>query len=53
MFLKLEDEEHFVYELSKLNPVNFLIKLDSIRNEKYHSLNALEEKYTPTDFLSM
>jgi hypothetical protein len=50
MFLKLEDEEQFVYESSKLNPENFLVKLDSIRDEKYLSLSALKEKYKPTAF---
>lgn len=50
MFLKLEEEEHFVYESSKLPPNKFLIKLDSIKNEKYESLNSFKEKYKPTEY---
>ena len=52
MFLKLEEEEHFVYESSKLDPEKFLSKLDSIKNEKYQSLNAFIEKYQPTDYFT-
>ena len=50
MFLKLDEEEHFVYQSSKLNPEIFLTKLDSIKEEKYQALNAFKEKYQPTDY---
>lgn len=50
MFLKLEEEEQFVYESSKLRPEKFLIKLDSIKDEKYQSLNTFKEKYQPTEY---
>lgn len=50
MFLKLDEEERFVYESSKLNPEKFLAKIDSVKNEKYQSLNAFKEKYHPTDY---
>ena len=52
LFLKLEDEEHFVYESSKLTPEKFLVKLDSIKNEKYESLNLFKEKYKPTEYFT-
>ncbi|WP_347922033.1 hypothetical protein [Pontimicrobium sp. SW4] len=52
MFLKLEDEEHFIYEASKLNPEKFLKKLDSIKNEKYQSLDAFKQKYSPSDYFT-
>jgi len=50
MFLQIEDEEHFVNEFSKLEPIKFLVKLDSLRAEKHASLKALKNKYMPTDF---
>ncbi|TJY36036.1 thioredoxin-like domain-containing protein [Pontimicrobium aquaticum] len=52
MFLKLEDEESFIYQFSKLNPEKFLAKLDSIKNEKYQSLTKFKEKYNPTDYFT-
>lgn len=50
MFLKLEDEEHFIYESSKLNPEKFLAILDSVKAEKVQSLNTFKQKYLPTEF---
>ena len=50
MFLKLEEEEHFVYESSKLSPKKFLVKLDSIKDDKYQALENFKQKYLPTVF---
>jgi len=50
MFLKLDEEERFVYESSKLSPEIFLTKLDSIKNKKHESLEAFKQKYLPTDY---
>jgi Thioredoxin-like len=51
MFLSQEKEERNIYEFSKLNPIAFLKKLDSIKAKKYNTFNTFTEKYPTSELL--
>ena len=49
LFVKLESEDNIMYEFSKLEPHEFQLKLDSIKQEKVNDLNHFIEKYKGSD----
>jgi hypothetical protein len=49
LFLSLDKENRVVYNYSKLEPEQFVEKLDSMRTERYHSLNSFNERYQTSD----
>jgi hypothetical protein len=51
MFLSQEKEERNIYEFSRLNPIAFLKKLDSIKTRKYNAFNTFAEKYPTSELL--
>jgi len=49
LFLSLEKDDHLVYELSKLEPLLFQEKLDSIKAKNYNNLNEFRQKHTTSE----
>ena len=49
LFLKLESDDTTMYEFSKLEPLEFQSKLDSIKEDKINNLNQFLEKYKSSD----
>jgi peroxiredoxin len=52
MFLSQEEEERNIYEFSRLNPIVFLKKLDSIKARKYNAFDTFSEKYPTSELLN-
>jgi len=49
LFLSLDNEDRVVYNYSKLEPELFMEKLDSMKTERYHSLNSFNDRYKTSD----
>jgi len=49
LFLSLNKEDRAVYNYSKLDPRLFMEKLDSMKTERYHSLNSFNDRYNTSD----
>ncbi len=49
LFLSLEKDDQYIYELSKLEPELFQTKLDSIKAKSYQRLDAFKQKHTTSN----
>ena len=52
LFVTLESEERMMYNLSKLEPEEFQIRIDSLRLDKLSDLNGFIEKYPNWEFFN-
>lgn len=50
LFLEMEEEERMVYNFRKLSPDEFVIKIDSMKEDKYARLDKFTQKYGSSDF---
>jgi hypothetical protein len=52
LFVKLEKEDKYMYEFSKLPPIEFQEKIDSLKKGKIKNLKKFTEKYPSSDLFS-
>jgi hypothetical protein len=52
LFLTLESEHKTMYRFSKLEPEQFLLKIDSLRIDKFNKLNSFIDKHQYSDLFN-